>query len=224
MFMTRILIVEDDLRIQTLLQTFLSRQGFEIIKADDGKKGLDVFKHEHVDLVITDVMMPLMDGHSLVSAIRSYDKTVPLLMLTALGGLEDKTRGFEGGVDDYMVKPIDLNELLLRIKALLRRYGIVSAQRITLEHTVLDASSLTCTVDGIEVSLTPKAFRLLFKLLASDNTIFTREQLMNEIWGYDSESYDRTVDTHIKRLREHVKSDDFEIVTVRGLGYKAVIR
>ncbi|MCF7932482.1 MAG: response regulator transcription factor [Acholeplasmataceae bacterium] len=222
--MTRILIVEDDLRIQTLLQTFLSRQGFEIIKADDGKKGLDVFKHEHVDLVITDVMMPLMDGHSLVSAIRSYDKTVPLLMLTALGGLEDKTRGFEGGVDDYMVKPIDLNELLLRIKALLRRYGIVSAQRITLEHTVLDASSLTCTVDGIEVSLTPKAFRLLFKLLASDNTIFTREQLMNEIWGYDSESYDRTVDTHIKRLREHVKSDDFEIVTVRGLGYKAVIR
>ncbi len=224
MFMTRILIVEDDLRIQTLLQTFLSRQGFEIIKADDGKTGLDVFKHEHVDLVITDVMMPLMDGHSLVSAIRSYDKTVPLLMLTALGGLEDKTKGFEGGVDDYMVKPIDLSELLLRIKALLRRYGIVSAQRITLEHTVLDASSLTCTVDGIEVSLTPKAFRLLFKLLASDNTIFTREQLMNEIWGYDSESYDRTVDTHIKRLREHVKSDDFEIVTVRGLGYKAVIR
>jgi two-component system, OmpR family, response regulator len=222
--MIRILIVEDDPRIQMLLFKFLTRQGFEVIKADHGRQGLDMFKQEHVDLVITDVMMPLMDGHDLVRAIRAYDKTVPLLMLTALGALQDKTNGFEGGVDDYMVKPIDLDELLLRIKALLRRYGIVSAQRITLAHTVLDASSLTCTVEGETVPLTPKEFRLLFKLLSSDNTIFTREQLMNDIWGYDSESYDRTIDTHIKRLREHVVTDDFEIVTVRGLGYKAVIK
>lgn len=222
--MVRILIVEDDLTIRSLLFRYLSRQGFAVIEAGNGIQALEIFRNEHIDLVITDVMMPLMDGHTFVKAIRANHQTVPLLMLTALDAFTDKAEGFGSGIDDYMVKPIDLGELLLRIKALLRRYGVVSAQRITLEHTVLDAAGMVCMVDGQTIALTPKEFRLLFKLLASDNNIFTREQLMNDIWGYDSESYDRTIDTHIKRLRERIMTTDFEIVTVRGLGYKAVIK
>jgi two-component system, OmpR family, response regulator len=222
--MTTILIVEDDLTIRTLLSKYLSKQGFRILEAKNGEEGLDMFRAEHVGLIITDVMMPVMDGHAFVAGVRADNKTVPMIMLTALGDLKDKTLGFERGVDDYVVKPVDLAELSLRIKALLRRSGIIASQRIVLSNTVLDARGQTCAVGGTDIALTPKEFRLLFKLLSSDNTIFTREELMNDIWGYDSESYDRTVDTHIKRLRERVQTDDFEIVTVRGLGYKAVIR
>jgi len=222
--MTTILIVEDDSTIRTLLSKYLSKQGFRILEAKNGEEGLAMSRSEHVGLIITDVMMPVMDGHAFVAGVRADNKTVPMIMLTALGDLKDKTLGFERGVDDYVVKPVDLAELSLRIKALLRRSGIIASQQIVLSKTVLDARGQTCLVDGKDIPLTPKEFRLLFKLLSSDNTIFTREELMNDIWGYDSESYDRTVDTHIKRLRERVRTDDFEIVTVRGLGYKAVIR
>jgi len=168
--------------------------------------------------------MPYIDGNTLTAKLRSMNRDLPILMLTALDRFADKEKGFQSGADDYLVKPIDMQEMLLRIKALLRRSQIMSESRIVLPHLILDERTSQCILDNTPIELTRKEFRLLFHLLSAPNRIFTREQLMNEIWGYDSESYDRTVDTHVKRIREQVLSPDFEIVTVRGLGYKAVIK
>ncbi len=222
--MIKILIIEDDYNIRKLFSKYLLKFGYEIIEAEDGQKAIQIFENEHIDLIITDVMMPIMDGNTLVSKIRVTHPELPILMLTALDSYEDKEKGFTSGADDYMVKPIDLNEMSLRIKALLRRYQIVSTNKIEFKHFSLDSKAGECCLNGHKIELTRKEFLLLFKLLSSPNKIFTREQLMNEIWGFDSESYDRTVDTHIKRLRERITSEDFEIVTVRGLGYKVVIK
>jgi len=222
--MIKILIAEDDYNIRKLLSKYLSNQGFKTVEAEDGLKAIQIFESEHVDLIITDVMMPFMDGISLTNKIRVSNPEIPILMLTALDNFEDKEKGFLSGVDDYMVKPIDMSEMLLRIRALLRRYQIANSKKIELKNFMLDAQSGECILNGKSIELTRKEFSLLFKLLSSPNKIFTREQLMNEIWGYDSESYDRTVDTHIKRLRENMFTEVFEIVTVRGLGYKAVIK
>jgi len=222
--MIKILIIEDEYNIRKLFSKYLSNQGYETIEAEDGQKAVQIFEKEHIDLIVTDVMMPLMDGITLTNKIRISHPELPILMLTALDSFEDKEKGFISGADDYMVKPIDLNEMLLRIKALLRRYQIVSSNKIELKNIILDYQSGECILNGNKIELTRKEFLLIFKLLSSPNKIYTREQLMNEIWGYDSESYDRTIDTHIKRLREHMFSDDFEIITVRGLGYKAVIK
>jgi len=222
--MIKILIIEDDYNIRKLFSKYLSYQGYQTIEAEDGEKAIRIFENEHIDLMITDIMMPLMDGITLTHRIRRSHPELPILMLTALDSFDDKEKGFMSGADDYMVKPIDLNEMLLRIKALLRRYQIVSSNKIELKNFLLDYQSGECILNGIHVELTRKEFLLIFKLLSSPNKIYTREQLMNEIWGYDSESYDRTVDTHIKRLRESINSEDFEIITVRGLGYKAVLK
>ena len=222
--MIKILIIEDEYNIRKLFSKYLSNQGYETIEAEDGQKAVQIFEKEHIDLIITDVMMPIMDGITLTNKIRISHPELPILMLTALDSFEDKEKGFISGADDYMVKPIDLNEMLLRIKALLRRYQIVSSNKIELKNLTLDYQSGECILNGHFIELTRKEFLLIFKLLSSPNKIYTREQLMNEIWGFDSESYDRTIDTHIKRLREHIPSDDFEIVTVRGLGYKAVVK
>jgi len=222
--MIKILIAEDDYNIRKLLSKYLSNQGFTIVEAKDGQKAIQSFESEHVDLIITDVMMPFMDGVSFTNKIRLSNLDIPILMLTALDSFEDKEKGFLSGVDDYMVKPIDMSEMLLRIRALLRRYQIANSKKIELKNFILDAQSGECILYGKSIDLTKKEFSLLFKLLSSPNKIYTREQLMNEIWGFDSESYDRTVDTHIKRLRENVFTDEFEIITVRGLGYKAVIK
>ena len=222
--MIKILIVEDEYNIRKLLSKYISNQGYEIIEAEDGQKAIQIFENEHIDLIITDVMMPIMDGLTLVNKVRMTNPELPILMLTALDSFEDKEKGFFSGADDYMVKPIDLNEMLLRIKALLRRYQIVSSNKIELNQLTLNYQSGECVLNGKLVKLSRKEFLLIFKLLASPNKIFTREQLMNEIWGFDSESYDRTVDTHIKLIREHLPSDTYEIITVRGLGYKAVIK
>ncbi|MBU1093737.1 MAG: response regulator transcription factor [Firmicutes bacterium] len=222
--MIKILIIEDEYNIRKLFSKYLSNQGYETIEAEDGQKAIQIFEKEHIDLIITDVMMPVMDGITLVNKIRITHPELPILMLTALDSFEDKEKGFISGADDYMVKPIDLNEMLLRIKALLRRYQIASSNKIELKDFSLDYQSGECIQNGNLLELSRKEFQLIFKLLASPNKIFTREQLMNEIWGFDSESYDRTVDTHIKKIREHVTSEAFEIITVRGLGYKAVIK
>ncbi|BCR35245.1 response regulator transcription factor [Mariniplasma anaerobium] len=221
--MIKILIVDDEYNIRKLFTKYLTNQGYKAIEAEDGQKAIQIFENEHIDLLITDVMMPLMDGITLTHKIRTSYPELPILMLTALDSFEDKEKGFISGVDDYMVKPVDLNEMLLRIKALLRRYQILSSNKIELKNFILDNQSGECILNGKPIELTRKEFSLLFKLLASPNKIFTREQLMNEIWGYDSESYDRTIDTHVKRLREHITTDEYEIITVRGLGYKAVL-
>lgn len=222
--MVKILIIEDDYNIRKLFSKYLVKFGYETIEAEDGQKAIQIFENEHIDLIITDVMMPIMDGNTLVSKIRITHPELPILMLTALDSYEDKEKGFISGADDYMVKPIDLNEMVLRIKALLRRYQIVSSNKIEFKHFSLDSKSGECILNGKNIELTRKEFSLIFKLLSSPNKIFTREQLMNEIWGYDSASYDRTVDTHIKRIREQLTCEDFEIITVRGLGYKAVVK
>lgn len=222
--MLHILIVEDDIHIRTLLAKFLENNHFHIIQAKNGKEALAVFEHEMIDLMITDVLMPELNGHRLTHRVRQFNKTMPILMLTALDQYDEKEKGFISGVDDYMTKPVDLNEMLLRIHALLRRYNITKSKEMRFDHSVLNEEHLTCKIDGKDIELTTKAFQLLYKLLSYPNKIFTREQLMNDIWGYDSNSYERTVDTHIKKIREQVPMVDFDIVTVRGLGYKAVIK
>ncbi len=222
--MTKILLCEDDTNIRKLIATYLAQQGFLILESDNGASAWSLFQSEKVDLVITDLMMPRLDGFSLTQKIRSAQKDVPILILSALESVEDKERGFISGTDDYMVKPIDLKELLMRIKALLRRYKITMEDKIILKTLVLDRANNQCSVSDKPIELTKKEFQLLFKLLSYPNVIFTREQLMNDIWGTDSLSFDRTVDTHIKRLRDQIVCDDFEIMTVRGLGYKAVLQ
>lgn len=222
--MFKILIAEDDKNLRNILVSTLKKENYSVAAADNGKTALDLFCNEKFDLVVTDVMMPVMDGNELCAELRKITPEIPVLMLTALETLDDKERGFNAGADDYLTKPFALKELLLRIKALLRRYGEVYENKIILPHTELDFATNTAVLNGNAVELTKKEFLLLFKLLSNPNIIFSREQLMNEIWGYDSESSDRTVDTHIKWLRDKTENEDFKIVTVRGLGYKAVLQ
>jgi len=222
--MIKVLVVEDDVNLRKLMAIYLTKNGFDVTEATDGAAAYAYFLSHHVDVLVTDVMMPVMDGNVLISKVRALNRDVPIMILTALDSYADKENGFLNGADDYMVKPIDPKEMVLRIHALARRYQIIRANQLSLPHLFLDAETLQCLVIQKPVELTTKEFQLLFKLLSSPNKIFTREQLMNDIWGFDSESYDRTVDTHIKRLRERVPADDFDIVTVRRLGYKAVIK
>jgi len=186
---------------------------------------LDVFDKEHIDLMICDIMMPKMDGYKLTGSLRSAEYNLPILMITAKESFNDKKRGFLVGTDDYMVKPIDVNELLLRVQALLRRSKIVSERRLNIGKATLNYDSFMVSRENDKQTLPQKEFYLLYKLLSYPDIIFTRLQLMDEIWGMDSESDDRTVDVHIKRLRERFNDyPEFEIVTVRGVGYKAVTR
>jgi DNA-binding response OmpR family regulator len=221
--MVKVLVVEDDGNIRSLVSKYLEREGYEVHQAADGLEGLDLYEKQHYDILITDVMMPKTDGNELTATIRRNNRDIPILMLTALESIDDKEKGFLSGSDDYMVKPVDMKELVLRVKALLRRYRIATENQITHKKLHMDAKLMVLTIDEKAIDLTQKEFSLLFKLVSNPNRIYTRNQLMNEIWGYDSESFDRTVDTHIKRLREKIISDDIEIITVRGLGYKVVL-
>ncbi|MGN1399653.1 MAG: response regulator transcription factor [Erysipelotrichaceae bacterium] len=221
--MFHILLAEDDTNLRNVVEKALCKEGFTVVAVKDGKTAYEKFCSERFDLVITDIMMPYMSGNELTSEIRKISKDIPILVLTALETIEDKEMGFNAGADDYLVKPFELKELSLRIKALLRRYNAVSEERIDLAHTKLNYNTNTVEINGEKIELTKKEFLLLFKLLSNPNIIFSREQLIDEIWGYDSESTDRTVDTHIKWLRDKTENADFRIVTVRGLGYKAVL-
>lgn len=221
--MFRIAVSEDDKNIRRLFSDVLKSDGYKVYEANDGEELLELLEETHIDLLITDVMMPRLDGFELVKALRDAGYELPIIMITAKETLEDKKVGFSYGADDYMVKPVDTDEILLRVKALLRRAKIASDKSLQIGSTVLNYDSLTISHQGNHMNLPKKEFLLLFKLLSSQNKIFTRAQIMDEIWGYSSESDERTVDVHIKRLREklvHIK--DIEIVTVKGLGYKAV--
>jgi DNA-binding response OmpR family regulator len=219
----KILIVEDDQHITEILSKNLMKSGYEVISAENGRVGFSLFEQHHFDLVISDIMMPYVSGISLVKQIRQLNKDIPIIILTALDSYSDKEMGFQSGTDDYMVKPVNLQELNLRIKALLRRYKIMSENVLEYKCIFLSYQDKSVKLDGELIPLTVKEFELLFKLLSTPNRIFTREQLMDEIWGYDNESYDRTIDTHIKRIRKKIKTDCFEIITVRGLGYKGIL-
>ena len=221
--MFNIMIVEDDANQRRLMQTVLEQYGYSVIQAIDGLDALDQLDKKHIDLIILDVMMPRMDGFELTEALRQSGCNIPILMVTAKQSPVDKRKGFIIGTDDYMVKPIDEEEMVLRVGALLRRSKIVSERKLTVGATTLRYDSLTVEASGEVSELPQKEFLLLFKLLSYPGKIFTRRQLMDEIWDMDSESDERTVDVHISRLRDRYRENpDFEIVTVRGLGYKAV--
>ncbi len=221
--MFHILVVEDDPHARRLMQTVLERNGYSVYIAKDGLDALELLDQKHVDLVVLDVMMPRMDGFAFTKELRDGGSNLPILMVTARETPADVKRGFIIGTDDYMTKPVDEEEMLLRIAALLRRSRIVSEKRLTVGDTVLDYNSYTVTAAGKRYELPQKEFLLLFKLLSYQNKIFTRRQLMDEIWDMDSSSDERTVDVHINRLRDKFRdSSDFQIITMRGLGYKAV--
>lgn len=222
--MFKILVVEDDPKLNRLYGAFLEKEGFEPVAAFDAVQALDVLDAQKIDIMLCDVMMPGMDGCTLVDMVRTSNEEMPILMATAKSGFGDKQRAFSAGSDDYMVKPIDLNELKLRIAALLRRAKISSEHTLTAGEAVLDFDALTITEGDRSELLPQKEFYLLYKLLSSPNRIFTRRDIMDDIWGIDSGTDERTVDVHIRRLRERFEGDkNFEIVTVRGLGYKAVV-
>lgn len=220
--MFRLLIVEDDKNTRKLMNAVLSSNGYMTFTASDGVEALKILDREHIDLIVLDVMMPNMDGYELTEELRNAGYELPILMVTAKHMPEDKKKGFIVGTDDYMIKPVDEEEMLLRIKALLRRAQIVSEHKLTIGDVVLNYDALTVT-KGDEVQTLPqKEFYLLYKLLAYPGKIFTRMQLMDEIWGMESESTDYTVNVHINRLRKRFeKYPEFTIETVRGLGYKA---
>ena len=221
--MFHILVVEDNADMRELFCTVLSDSGYRCFAAADGDEALEIMDREYIDLIVADIMMPGMDGYELTKAVRDAKMELPILMVTAKDQFDDMQKGFRAGTDDYMIKPINVKELVLRVEALLRRAKIQSEKKITVGSTVLDYDALTVTIRGEETILPQKEFYLLYKLLSYPNKIFTRPQLMDEIWGMFSETDERTVNTHINRLRERFAGcKDFEIVTVRGLGYKAV--
>ena len=221
--MFHILAVDDDKNTRMLLRAVLEAENYSVLTADNGEEALKVLDANHIDLVVLDVMMPKMDGYEFTRTLRQSDNALPILMISAKQLPADKKRGFLVGTDDYMTKPLDEEELLLRIKALLRRARIVSERKIVVGDAVLDYDSLTVSRKGEVQELPQKEFLLLYKLLSYPGKIFTRIQLMDEIWGADSETGWETVTVHIGRLRKRFENwPEFEIVSVRGLGYKAV--
>ena len=223
--MIKILLVEDDYDLNNLVKTILEKKGYAVTNFYNAKDALKSMENKVFDLIISDIMMPEIDGFSFAKEIRENDKNIPILFMTAKDEYEDKLRSYSIGVDDYMVKPIDIKELVLRIGALLRRAKINNERKIQIGNTVLDSDTLSACENDKVVTLPLKEFNILYKLLSNPNKIYTRSQIMNECWGMYSESMDRTIDVHITHLREKFKENkDFEIITVRGLGYKAVIR
>lgn len=221
--MFNILVADDQPNIRRLYEYTLEKNGYRPFTAANGKEVLAVLESEHIDLVILDVMMPTLDGYGCLKTIRENGSNIPVLIITAKDSAEDLRRSFMLGTDDYMVKPVDEIEMLLRIKALLRRAKISEEQRITVGGTDLVYDSFSVIKNGTATVLPRKEFQILFKLLSFPEKTFTRQNLMNEFWAMDSDSEARTVDVHINRLRERFRdNEDFEIVTVRGLGYKAV--
>ena len=221
---TKVLIVEDDGNIAELLHLYLEKEGFDTQVAADGGKGVELFRSFRPDLVLLDIMLPVMDGWSVLRKIREGDKT-PVIMLTAKGELGDKVQGLEGGADDYIVKPFEMKEVLARIHAVLRRYGAEEGggeKKLSFDKLVINLDSYELLVDGRRVDTPPKELELLYHLAASPNRVFTRNQLLDEVWGFDYFGDSRTVDVHIKRLREKLEgvSDQWSLKTVWGVGYK----
>ncbi|HEX3043704.1 MAG TPA: response regulator transcription factor [Bacillota bacterium] len=219
--MSKILIVDDDPHIRELIGVFLKNAGFDVDEAADGEAALQQLEREKVDLVILDIMMPKLDGWELCRELReSYD--LPMLMLTALGETSQKIKGFQLGTDDYLVKPFEPLELVARVKALLKRYQIASSQKVQIGELSMNRKTFEVAVGSVSLTLPLKEFELLFKLASFPGKTFTREQLIEDIWGYDFEGNERTLDVHINRLRERFPEDQysFKIRTIRGLGYR----
>lgn len=221
--MFHILVADDDKNTRRFLQAVLEEANYTVSTAKDGVQALEILEREHIDLVVLDIMMPGMDGYEFTQTLRDVQNNIPILMLSAKQLPADRKKGFLVGTDDYMTKPADEEEMLLRIKALLRRAKIVSEQKIVIGEAVLDYSSMTVSGHGQTIELPQKEFQLLYKLLSYPGQIFTRIQLMDEIWGVDSDTGWETVTVHVGRLRKRFEGwPEFEIVSVRGLGYKAV--
>lgn len=221
--MFNILVVEDDKELCGLFCRTLIKNGYNAIPSQNASEALDVLEKEYIDLMISDVMMPGMSGFELVKAMRVGRMDIPILMITAKGDINDKEQGFKSGADDYMVKPIDLNEMLFRVAALLRRAKSASERKLTFGETLLEYDTQTVSDANGSQILPLKEFQLLYKLLSYPGQIFTRQQILDDIWGFDDVADSHTLDVHISRLRERFKKNtDFRIVTIRGLGYRAV--
>lgn len=223
--MFSILVAEDDVSLNRMICAKLRHAQYNVFSAFDGEEALAILEKEHIDLIVSDVMMPRMDGYALTRELRGARYILPILMITAKDSMEDMEKGFLAGTDDYMVKPINLKEMLLRVGALLRRAQLLSEKRLTIRGTVIDYAALSVQTGGRTEQLPPKEFYLLFKLLNQPDKIFTRQELVDEIWGMEKDTDVRNVDAHIKKLRRRFADHpDFEILTVRGLGYKAVFK
>ena len=221
--MQKILIAEDDMELCRLFSKVLMQNGYAVKGVSNGREAVEALDGEFFDLIISDIMMPVMDGYEFVRRIRELGNTTPVMMITAKDAFDDMRMGFLSGSDDYMVKPINVNEMVLRVGALLRRSKMINERRLTVGQTTMECDSLMLTNGEGTVILPQKEFMLLYKMLSFPGKIFTRQQLMDDIWGYDSESDTHTVDVHIGRLREKFRdSQDFKIITMRGVGYKAV--
>ena len=221
--MLKILIAEDDRELRQLFSHVLMKNGYTVKGVSNGKEALDAMDNDYYDLIISDIMMPVMDGYELVRSLRDAGDTTPVMMITAKDAFDDMRLGYLSGTDDYMVKPINVNEMVLRVGALLRRAQMINERRQVIGNTVLECDSLTVITEDETVILPQKEFMLLYKMASYPGRIFTRQQLMDEIWGYGSDSDPHTVDVHIGRLRERFRNNsDFRIVTMRGVGYKVV--
>ena len=221
--MFKILIAEDDRELRQLFEHVLEKNGYAVKGVSNGQEALQALDDHYFDLIISDIMMPVMDGYELVQSLRQAGSSIPVLMITAKGSFDDMRQGFLSGSDDYMVKPVNVNEMVLRVGALLRRAQMINERRQTIGGTVMECDSLTVSCNGDSMVLPQKEFMLLYKMASFPGKIFTRQQLMDEIWGYDSDSDTHTVDVHIGRLRERFRDNgDFRIVTMRGVGYKVV--
>lgn len=221
--MFSIMVAEDDPVLNRMVCSKLRLEGFDPVPVLDGAQALALTRERHVDLVVTDIMMPGLDGNRLVAELRAWKPGLPVLVMTARGGLEDMAETYGLGADDYMVKPVNLAQLMLHVKALLRRARVESEHRLVVGGTVLDFDTLTLSRAGSRQELPPKEFQLLFKLASNAGRIYTRLELLEEIWGPESDANERNVDAHIKKLRRRLEGNpDLQIVTVRGLGYKAL--
>ncbi|MFC5451669.1 response regulator transcription factor [Paenibacillus aestuarii] len=224
--MAKILVVDDDPAIRELIRVYLEGEGLLVVEASNGVEALQKLKSSQADLVVLDVMMPLMDGWDLCRELRANYGDLPLLMVTAKGESADKVKGFNLGTDDYLVKPFDPVELAMRVKALLKRYRITASQTVQLGDILIDRTAYEVRVDTQRIALPLKEFELLYKLASYPSQIFTRAQLIEQIWGIDYEGDERTVDVHIKRLRERFEplTEQFHIATIRGLGYRLEVK
>ena len=221
--MVHVLVVEDDVKLNQIVCASLNAAGYAAHGCLNAREAFDVLYSGSMDVIVSDIMMPGTDGFELVSHVRSVDKKIPILLMTARDDMASKQRGFRSGIDDYMVKPIDVDELLLRIEALLRRARIEAEKQLVIGKTVMDAEEMSAYVDGREISLTVREFNILYKLLSYPKRTFSRAQLMDEFWSGESSASLRAVDVYITRIRDKFSdSEDFKIVTVHGLGYKAV--
>lgn len=221
--MFKVLIVEDDVELRQLFQSVFIKNGYNVKGVSNGKEAIDALDQNYFDLIVTDIMMPVMNGYEFVRTIRDCGNNTPVMMITAKDEFIDMQLGFLSGSDDYMVKPVNVNEMVLRANALLRRAQMTSEKRVIIGNTILELDTFTVHTNGESIILPLKEFLLLYKMFSFPSKIFTRQELMNEIWGYDTDSDTHTVDVHVERLRKKFRDNpDFEIVTMRGIGYKVI--